>query len=149
MISYGESSVIGRDFSIIDIPLVHETSYDYDDMKGVIDDRANPYDQTKPIEVHILSKSQTAIEALGGKCRICTYTAVLSIRRIRDLHRVENSTYLKKMVEEMIANQKDPSHEFCIICRNCIMYIKKISNVRKSSGLSELTIDDLEQVFTK
>jgi len=149
MISYGENSVIGRDVSVIDVPLVHETSYDYDDMKGVIDDWNNPYDQTKPIEVHIPSKSQTAIESLGGKCRICKDTTILSIRRIRDPHRVENSTHLKKMVEEMIEERKDPSHEFCIICRNCIMYIKKISNVRKSSGLSELTIDDLEHVFTK
>jgi hypothetical protein len=149
MRSYGENSVIGRDVSVIDVPLVHETSYDYDDMNGVIDDRANPYDQTKPIEVHIPSKSQTAIEALGGKCRICKDTTVLSIRRIRDPYRVENSIHLKKMVEEMIEKRKDPSYEFCIICRNCIMYIKKISNARKSSGLSELTIDDLEQIFTK
>ena len=149
MISYGESSVIGRDVSIIDVPLVHETSYDYDDMEGVINDWNNPYDQTKPIEVYIPFKAQTAIEALGGKCRICKDTTILSIRRIRDPYRVENSTRLKKMVEEMIEERKDPSHEFCIICRNCIMYIKKISNVRKSSGLSELTIDDLEQVFTK
>ncbi len=56
---------------------------------------------------------------------------------------------MKKIVEDLIQNGIDPSGEFCILCQNCIMYIRKISNVRKSSGLSKFNINDLEQVFTK
>jgi hypothetical protein len=141
---------IGRDFSVIDVPLVHETSYDYDEMKGVVDDWANPYDQTMPIEVYVSSKPKTALEALGSQCKICTdkNSKILSVRRIRGYQNVESTKYLKNLVEDMIEAGKDPSQEFCIICQNCIMRIKKMSNALKSVGLSKLSMDDLERVFT-
>lgn len=144
-----EKSPVFVNNSVIDVPVVDEISYDYDEMKGVIDDWANPYDQTKPITVHIPVKPQTPMEALGGKCRICKDTTVLSIRRIKDPYRIENPMDMKKLVENMIERRKDPSHEFCIICQNCIMYMKKIRNARRSSGLSEFTLEDLERIFTK
>jgi len=136
---------------VIDVPIVNEISYDYDEMKGVIDDLNNPYDQTKPIEVYIPLKPKSAFEALGGQCKICTDTdsKILSVRRIRNSQKSESSKYLKELVKDMIEKGKDPSREFCIVCLNCIMYIKKISNVRESSGLSKFTIDDLEKIFTK
>lgn len=149
MISYGENSIIGRDVSIIDVPLVNEIGYDYDDMKGVVDDWNNPYDQTEPIEVYIPPKLKSVIGALGGECKACTSTTLLQVRRKRDLQNSKNSKHLKELVEEMIKVGNDPSGEFCVICHNCIMYLKKISNIRKSSGLSEFSIDDLENVFKK
>ena len=144
-----EKSPVFTNNSVIDIPTVDEISYDYDEMKEVIDDWANPYDKTIPIEVRIPQEPLSFMEALGGKCKVCSDTKLLTIRRIRPSKEFEESRDLKRIVENMFRDRKDPSHEFCLLCHNCIMYIKKISNARKSSGLSELSINDLEQIFTK
>ncbi len=58
-----KSAVIARDFSIFDAPVIREKEFDYDDYKGVIDersnkgiidDRKNRYNKTKPIVVEII-----------------------------------------------------------------------------------------------
>lgn len=134
--------VFGRDVSVIDVPVV-------DDMEGVIDDWDNPYDQTKPIEIHIPPKPISAIEILDGKCRICKDTRLLSIKRTRNLNKLENSSELNRLIKDMIENGLDPSREFCVLCVNCIMFIKKISKVRKESGLSEMTVEQLTKVLTR
>lgn len=37
----------------MDVPIVEEQEYDYDDMEDVVDDRYNPEDKTIPITVII------------------------------------------------------------------------------------------------
>ncbi|MBI5377808.1 MAG: hypothetical protein HZA82_04210 [Thaumarchaeota archaeon] len=42
-----------RDTHFLDVPIVEEKEYDYDDMDEVVDDRYNPEDKTLPITVII------------------------------------------------------------------------------------------------
>ncbi len=60
-----KSTVIARDFSIFDAPIRREKRIDFDDYKGIIDerkekgiidDRKNPCDQTLPILVKIIKQ---------------------------------------------------------------------------------------------
>lgn len=60
-----KSAVIARDFSIFDAPFRREKKIDFDDYKGVIDerrekgiidDRKNPYDKTLPVLVKIIKQ---------------------------------------------------------------------------------------------
>ena len=44
---------IDRNMHVLDVPIVEEKEYDYDDMDDVIDDRYNPEDKTLPITVII------------------------------------------------------------------------------------------------
>ena len=144
-----EKSPVFTNNSVIDVTIVNETSYDYDEMKGVVSDWANPYDLTKPVEVFIPEKPKSAMEALGSKCKACTSTTLLSIRRKKEWQNDRNLKQIKQLVEDMVSRGEDPSHEFCIICHNCIRYLKRIREVRKSSGLDEFSIEDLEKVFKK
>ena len=140
---------IGKDFSVIDIPLVHETSYDYDEMKGVIDDLDNPYDQTIPILVSmpIISKSDSVLEQLGNKCKICNVTnpLLLNVRSIQNSQRRRSPKQLRESAEKMIERGEDPSKEFCILCFNCNMLRTKMINARQDLGTENKTIEDLKQ----
>ncbi|WP_042683968.1 hypothetical protein [Candidatus Nitrosotenuis chungbukensis] len=42
-----------KNMRVLDVPIVDEIEYDYDDMDFVVDDRHNPEDKTIPITVII------------------------------------------------------------------------------------------------
>lgn len=149
MLNDGNYAPIGRDISLIDVPFVQETSYDYDDMNGVIDDVNNPYDQTIPILVSmpIIAESNSVLERLGNKCKICNVTnpLLLSVRSIRNSQRRRSPKQLKELAEKMIECGKDPTKEFCVLCLNCNMLRTKMINARQDLGTENKTIDDLKQ----
>ncbi|PBO85843.1 MAG: hypothetical protein COA77_01385 [Thaumarchaeota archaeon] len=122
---------IGKDTN----PIIQEISYDYDDMKGVVNDTNLGFEST----------SYTLTEILGGKCTICNIrnTVLLKIHSIRNVD--DDPKFIRHLVKKMIKNEKDPRKDFCVLCYNCDILMNKIKKYRKSTGLRDLTRNELEQ----
>ena len=128
-----------------DIPIVQESLYDYDDMNGVVDDKINPPDNES------YTPTLSLIEILGGKCTICkiNYEKLLTIHYIHDYEANENPTQVKRLIEETIRRGGNPKKDFRALCYNCKMAMKEIKKSRKSTGLTELNEDELDQELRK
>ena len=134
-----------RFVTTIDVPIVQEILYDYDDMYGVVDDKINPPDNEN------YTPTVSIKEILGGKCTICkiNHEILLTIHSIRDYESNKNPKYVKHLVEEAIRRGENPNKDFCVLCVNCVILMKEIKKSRKLAGLLELNQNELEQELRK
>ncbi len=86
------------------------------------------------------------IEILGNKCIICPekHEKLLTIRYIRD-DKENNLKYVKKLAEEAIMRGENPNIDFRVLCYNCNIHMNKLKKFLKSTGLTELSQEKLEQ----
>ena len=134
-----DTKVVGKDTIPIDVPVVQETLYDYDDMDGVIDGKLYEFPGI-PITVNIK-------EILGGKCRICKISSeiLLTVHSIRNFEDNKNPSRVRRLIDEVIKRGEDPTKDFCVVCYNCDIAMTKLREIRKTQGLPELSQAELEK----
>lgn len=120
----------------LDVPVIHETLYDYDDMDGVVDDTDMGFE---PMEY-------TITEILGGKCIVCGIRdkILLKIQSIRSYEH-DSPKMVRRLVEQMIREGGNPRNDFFVLCFNHAILMNKIKKYRNSVGLRNLTGEELKQ----